>query len=183
MSEQRNRIISKTLSYWLRHKPEKIGITIQENGWVNINELMEKSKHIFEFTLLTLDEIKQIVIENDKQRFSLNEDCTMIRANQGHSIEVKLDLKEVKPPMTLFHGAPVGVIDIIMKEGLSKMNRHHVHLSADEETAAKVGSRRGKFEILKIEAMRMRADGYKIYISDNGVYLVDEVPSEYIKRQ
>jgi putative RNA 2'-phosphotransferase len=105
-----------------------------------------------------------------------------IRANQGHSTDVKINFEEVKPPTILYHGAPVGVIDAIMKEGLKKMNRHHVHLSPDRETAAKVGSRRGKFEILEIEAMRLRADGHKIYMSANGVYLTDEVPPEYIRR-
>ena len=180
MDKNREKKISKALSYWLRHKPEDIGIEIGEDGWVDIKTLMEKAsnKLVFDF-----NELKEVVKNNDKQRFSISEDLCNIRANQGHSVEVKIEYKEVTPPQILFHGAPVGVIDQIMKEGLSKMNRHHVHLSPDTETAAKVGSRRGKFEILQVEAMAMRADGYKIYISDNGVYLVDKVPVKYIKRE
>lgn len=180
MDEKRARKISKALSFWLRHKPEDIGIELGEDGWVDVQELMEKASTKLHFDF---NELKYVVDNNDKKRFSFSEDLCSIRANQGHSTDVKINFEEVKPPTILFHGAPVGVIDAIMKEGLKKMNRHHVHLSPDKETAAKVGSRRGKFEILEIEAMRMRADGHKIYISDNGVYLVDEVPAEYINRQ
>jgi len=180
MEEKRARKISKALSFWLRHKPEDIGIEIGENGWVDVQELLEKASEKLHFTF---DELKNVVDNNDKKRFSFSEDMFSIRANQGHSTDVKINFEEVKPPAILYHGAPIGVIDSIMKEGLKKMSRHHVHLSVDEDTAAKVGSRRGKFEILEIEAMRMRADGYKIYISDNGVYLTDEVPPKYINRQ
>lgn len=180
MEKKKEKKLSKSLSYWLRHKPEDIGIELTEDGWTNIYDLIEKAKDKVEFTF---DELKYVVENNDKQRFSINEDEMLIRANQGHSIKVDLKLEEVIPPQILYHGAPVGVVDLIMKEGLSKMNRHHVHLSSDEETAAMVGSRRGKFEILQIEAMRLRADGHKIYMSANGVYLVDEVPPEYIKRK
>lgn len=178
MNEERKKKISKNLSYWLRHHPEDIGITLGKDGWVEIRELLEKasSKLLFDF-----NELKEVVKTNDKQRFSMSEDLCSIRANQGHSIDVEIKFEEVIPPPILYHGAPVGVIPNIMKDGLNKMKRHHVHLSVDKDTAAKVGSRRGKFEILEIEAMRMRADGYKIYISDNGVYLVDEVPVKYIK--
>jgi putative RNA 2'-phosphotransferase len=180
MDEKRAKKISKNLSYWLRHNPDDIGIVVGSNGWTRVDRLLEKAKArlMFDFS-----ELKYIVQNNDKKRFSFNEDLCLIRANQGHSIEVELELNEVIPPEILYHGAPVGVIDSIMKEGLKKMNRHHVHLSPDKETAAKVGSRRGKFEILEIEAMRMRADRHKIYMSDNGVYLVDEVPPKYINRQ
>jgi putative RNA 2'-phosphotransferase len=179
MDEKRARKISKALSFWLRHKPEDIGIELREDGWVDVQELMEKASEKLYFTF---EELEYVVDNNDKKRFSFSEDMFSIRANQGHSTDVKINFEEVKPPTILYHGAPVGVIDAIMKEGLKKMNRHHVHLSPDRETAAKVGSRRGKFEILEIEAMRMRADGHKIYISDNGVYLTDEVPPEYIRR-
>jgi len=181
MNEKREKSISKSLSFWLRHKPEDIGITIQKNGWTSVSELIEKASDKFP---MTFDEI-QYVVENqnpEKRRLTLSEDLSEIKANQGHSIEVVLEFDEVVPPQILYHGAPVGVIETIMKEGLKKMNRHHVHLSPDEETAAIVGGRRGKFEILEIEAMRLRADGHKIYMSENGVYLVDEVPVKYIKR-
>jgi putative RNA 2'-phosphotransferase len=177
MTEERFKKISKSLSYWLRHHPEDIGITITKQGWTNVKELLEKSK---EKCLFDFNELKYVVQNNDKKRFSLSDDLCRIRANQGHSIPVELDLLEVLPPKILYHGTPNVNVDSILKEGLHKGNRHHVHLSKDEETAAKVGARRGSFTILKIEALQMRSDGHKVYISDNGVYLVDEVPSKYI---
>jgi len=186
MEKNKEKKISKALSYWLRHNPDDIEISLDINGWTNVDELIEKSNIEFD-----LDDLKHVVENSNKQRFSLNkrhvlkgDDKYFIRANQGHSVEgVELELEEAVPPQILFHGAPVGVIDTIIKEGLKKMNRHHVHLSPDEATAANVGSRRGAFEILEVEAMRMRADGLKIYISDNGVYLTDNVPAEYIRRR
>lgn len=180
MDSKKEKKISKAISYWLRHNPDDIGIEIGDNGWTDIDILIEKAADKVEFTF---EELKEVVANSDKQRFSISEDEMMIRANQGHSIEINMDFPEVVPPQILYHGAPVRVVDIIMKEGLKKMNRHHVHLSPDTDTAEKVGARRGKFEILEVEAMRLRADGHKIYMSDNGVYLVDEVPPEYIKRQ
>lgn len=180
MDKNREKRISKAISYWLRHNPEQIGITILKDGWTDIDEMIEKAaENGLEFTF---EELKEVVANSDKKRFSINDDETLIRANQGHSIEVDIKFEEVIPPQTLYHGTPVGVVDTIMKEGLKKMSRHHVHLSPDRKTAEIVGSRRGKFEILEIEAMRMRADGYKIYKSENGVYLVDEVPAKYIRR-
>ena len=177
MNEDRFKKISKSLSYWLRHHPEDIGIFIAPDGWTDIKSLIEKAKTkiLFDF-----NELKHVVQNNDKNRFSISEDMCRIRANQGHSITVELNLLEVLPPTTLYHGTPNRNVDSILKEGINRGNRHHVHLSKDEETAASVGARRGTFTILKIEALRMRADGHKIYISDNGVYLVDEVPSKYI---
>ncbi len=179
MNEKRAKQISKALSYWLRHKPGDIGIELSKDGWADVDILIEKAKGEIEFNL---EELKYVVENNDKKRFAFSDDFSKIRANQGHSIEVDLKLEEVIPPQILYHGAPVGVVDIIMEEGLKKMKRHHVHLSPDKETAAIVGSRRGSFEILEVEAMRLRADGYKIYKSENGVYLVDEVPPKYIRR-
>lgn len=177
MDENRFKKISKSLSYWLRHHPEDIGIIVAEDGWTDVRELLEKAKEKYPFDF---NELKYVVQNNDKKRFSLSDDMCRIRANQGHSIPVELGLLEVLPPKTLYHGTPNKNVESILKEGLHKGNRHHVHLSKDEETAAVVGARRGQFTILKIEALRMRADGYKIYISDNGVYLVDEVPAKYI---
>lgn len=177
MNEDRFKKISKSLSYWLRHHPEDIGITISSDGWTDVRTLMEKAKAKIFFDF---NELKYVVQNNDKKRFSLSDDLCSIRANQGHSIPVELKLMEVLPPTTLYHGTPNRNVESILKEGINKGNRHHVHLSKDEETAAKVGARRGQFTILKIEALRMRADGHKIYISDNDVYLVDEVPPKYI---
>jgi putative RNA 2'-phosphotransferase len=177
MSEDKFKKISKSLSYWLRHHPEDIGIEISSDGWTDIKILLDKakSKLLFDF-----NDLKQVVQNNDKKRFSISEDMCRIRANQGHSLTVDLQLLEVLPPSILYHGTPNRNVESILKEGLNRGQRHHVHLSKDEETAAKVGSRRGSFTILKIQALKMRADGYKIYISDNGVYLVDEVPAKYI---
>lgn len=181
MDKNREKKISKSLSFWLRHNPEDIGITIGNDGWTDIDELIERAAD--KGVDFTFDELNEVVKNNDKKRFLINEDETLIRANQGHSIEIEMKFNEAVPPQILYHGTPVGVVGLIMKEGLSKMNRHHVHLSPDEKTASIVGSRRGEFEILEVEAMRMRADGYKIYMSENGVYLVDEVPAKYINRQ
>lgn len=178
MDKDKEKKISKQLSYWLRHHPEDIGISIAKNGWVDVKELLEKSKSklLFDF-----NELKSVVQNNDKQRFSFNEDFCLIKANQGHTTDVEIKFDEVVPPAILYHGTSVGFVDLIMKEGLKKMSRHHCHLSKDIETSKKVANRRGgENVILRVEAMRMRADGYKIYISDNGVYLVDEVPLKYI---
>lgn len=171
--------LSKAMSYWLRHKPEDIGLNISKDGWVDTQELINKGQKKMMFNF---NDVKQVVQQNDKQRFAMSGDFLKIRANQGHSIEVKIEFQEIIPPVFLYHGTPKKYVDQIFKEGLKKMNRTHVHLSPDIETAAKVGSRRGDFVILKIEAMRMRADGYKIYISENGVYLTDSVPVEYISK-
>ena len=179
MLEEKKKKLSKSLSYWLRHHPEDIGITVTKEGWVNVKELMEKAsrKLLFDF-----NELKEVVQTNDKKRFMFSEDFCEIRANQGHSIDVEIKFKEVVPPAILYHGTPNKNVESILKNGLNKGSRHHVHLSVDEITAAKVGARRGDFTILKIEALRMRADKHKIYISENGVYLVDEVPSKYISK-
>jgi len=178
MEKKKEKKISKSLSYWLRHNPDDIGIELEKNGWTDVDVLMEKAQDKVEFDI---DELKYVVENNNKQRFSFNDDFTKIRANQGHSVKIELDFPEVKPPQILYHGAPKQVVNTIIKEGLKRMNRHHVHLSPDEETAAMVGSRRGDYVIFEVEAMRLRADGHKIYLSDNRVYLVDEVPPKYIK--
>lgn len=177
MEKEKHTKISKSLSYWLRHRPEKIGITLDKNGWTDIEILIEKAKPEVEFTL---DELKEIVSNCDKQRFALSEDGTKIRANQGHSTEVKIDFKEIAAPPVLYHGTVKEAIDSIKKTGLKPMKRHHVHLSKDEETANLVGARRGKPIILKIDAMKMQDEGFKFYISENGVYLTDIVPKKYI---
>jgi len=180
MDKKREKKISKMLSYVLRHKPENIGITLDKNGWVDIDILLDK---LHFDTPVVFDELKYVVDNNEKNRFAISNDNLRVRANQGHSIEVDLGLKEVMPPAILYHGTSVNSVNSIMKSGINKGNRHHVHLSFDEATANSVGSRKGKCEVLEVQAMRMRADGYKIYISDNGVYLTDEVPSKYISRQ
>jgi putative RNA 2'-phosphotransferase len=170
--------ISKFLSLVLRHQPEEIGLTMEKEGWVNVDELILKSnaaKINFDFALL-----EQVVYTNDKQRFAFNDDYTKIRANQGHSINVDLAFDAATPPPFLYHGTVSKYVDAIKTAGLQKMQRLHVHLSKDLDTAIKVGSRRGQPVILKIEAQRMQQEGFTFYLSKNGVWLCDEVPSQYI---
>jgi len=176
MTEQYKNKISKFLSLILRHQPEKIGLELDENGWAFVNDILEKSKLQF-----TFEALEEIVITNDKKRFSFNEDKTKIRANQGHSLKtINLDLVAQTPPEFLFHGTVERFIPAIKLEGLQKMKRQHVHLSLDKETALKVGSRRGKAIILVVRALEMQNKGHKFYKSENGVWLTDVVPSDFI---
>lgn len=171
--------ISKFLSLVLRHKPEEIGITMDANGWANVDELIAKcnlKNIVFDFD--TLDEV---VIASDKQRFAFNDDYTKIRANQGHTINVDMEFEPTKPADFLYHGTVEKFIDNIRLNGLKKMQRLHVHLSKDLETAIKVGSRRGKPIILKIDASKMHKDGYTFYLSKNDVWLCESVPAQYIE--
>lgn len=178
MNKETHTKISKSLSYWLRHRPEKIGLVLDKEGWTNVEDLIQKAKPEIEFNL---EELKEVVANCDKQRFAFSPGFEKIRANQGHSIEIKMKFQEIVAPPVLYHGTVDKFIESIKKKGLQPMNRHHVHLSKDKETADKVGSRRGKPVILEIDAIKMQDDGIKFYISENGVYLTDFVPKKYIK--
>ncbi|MNR11451.1 RNA 2'-phosphotransferase [compost metagenome] len=171
--------ISKLLSYILRHSPETIGLKLDENGWADVNELIAK------FDLydrrIDIEQLEYIVENNDKKRFAFNADKTKIRANQGHSISVELNLNETEPLAYLYHGTVEKFLSDIKALGLQKMSRQHVHLSADKETATKVGGRRGKPVILTIDSGAMYRAGYKFYLSENKVWLTDLVPAEYIR--
>jgi putative RNA 2'-phosphotransferase len=170
--------ISKFLSLVLRHKPERINLQLDANGWADVDELIKQlNAHDVP---LDFELLEEIVITNDKQRFAFNADLTGIRASQGHSINVDLALQPVQPPGKLYHGTVARFMDAIKIDGLQKMSRQHVHLSSDEATAIKVGSRRGKPVILSIDAAGMHADGFLFYLSENGVWLTDEVPVAYI---
>lgn len=171
--------ISKLLSYILRHSPETIKLKLDENGWADVNELIDK----FDLYNLKIDfeQLEYIVENNDKKRFAFNEDKTRIRANQGHSIAVELNLNESEPLACLYHGTVEKFLSDIKSQGLKKMSRQHVHLSADKETANKVGGRRGKPIILTIKSGAMHKAGYKFYLSANNVWLTDVVPAEYIE--
>lgn len=171
--------ISKFLSLVLRHAPETIKLSLDANGWADVEELL-KQCNAFQ-KKLDFETLEYVVETNDKKRFAFNDDKTKIRASQGHSVTVDLDIKPVIPPDVLFHGTVEKFLEPIKKEGLQKMSRQHVHLSKDIETATKVASRRGKPVILNIETQRMAQDGYLFYCSENGVWLTDEVPVEYIK--
>ncbi|GAB5526638.1 MAG: RNA 2'-phosphotransferase [Roseivirga sp.] len=169
---------SKFLSLILRHKPEVIGLGLDENGWASVEELLGKASrgHV----QLTFDELKEVVDTNDKKRFAFSEDFTMIRANQGHSLKVDLKLEEKIPPGLLYHGTAVQNLHSIKEQGLIKGQRHHVHLSADQETAIKVGGRHGKPVVLTIAAMNMYQSGITFYQSENGVWLTDCVAVQFI---
>jgi putative RNA 2'-phosphotransferase len=170
--------LSRFLSLVLRHKPEIIGLKLNTNGWVDTDNLVSamKSKET-DFNFDTLDEI---VRNNDKKRFEYNTDKSQIRACQGHSQEVDLDLKPINTPDVLYHGTVKDSLDAITITGLFKMTRNHVHLSKDMETAKKVGGRRGTPIILEVDAKAMINDGHIFYVSTNGVYLTNHVPPKYI---
>jgi putative RNA 2'-phosphotransferase len=170
--------ISKYLSRHLRHRPDELGITLQPGGWVDVEALLAAcARHQFP---LTRDELAEVVTENDKQRFSFDASGTRIRANQGHSIAVDLLLEAAVPPPMLYHGTGERAVPSILKEGVRKMGRHHVHLSEDAETARRVGARHGRPVILVIDAAAMARSGFTLYRSANGVWLVDHVPPQYI---
>jgi len=178
MIEKNTVKISKFMSLVLRHNPQKIGITLDENGWADTELLLKglcKNGH-----KVSLEDLKEVVTKNDKQRFKFNDDFTKIRANQGHSVAVDVEMKEAKPLDLLYHGTATRFLASIKAEGLKAGKRIHVHLSGDKETAVKVGGRHGTPVVLNINAAKMHEDGYKFYLSENGVWLVSNVPSEYI---
>ena len=172
--------VSKFLSLILRHRPETIGVTLDGEGWLDIDTLIVNAGH--HGRVLTRELIEEVVTTNDKQRFAISEDGQRIRANQGHSLRtVELDLTPIEPPETLFHGTVRKFLAPIRSGGLLKMSRNHVHLSADRETASQVGSRRGEPVILLIDSARMHADGHEFFLSENGVWLTEHVPPEYLR--
>lgn len=179
MDKARQIKISKFLSKHLRHTPELIGLSLAAGGWITVNELLAAcAAHKFP---ISLTELEQVVADNDKQRFSFDETKTKIRANQGHSIDVDLQLQPQIPPAILYHGTGEKSVAAILKAGLLKMSRHHVHLSTNLDTATKVGMRHGHPVIFVVDAMLMYQNGFSFYCSDNGVWLVDHVPPEYLK--
>ena len=175
MTKNREIKISQFLSYVLRHKPESIGLTLDKNGWASVAEILNNSKLSF-----SIEELKQVVENNDKKRFSFNDNLTKIKANQGHSVKVELEFQQIIPPEILYHGTAKRFIKSIQQKGLLKGERHHVHLSKDLKTASSVGKRHGNVVILLIDTKQMYQDGYQFYLSDNQVYLVDYVPPNYL---
>lgn len=171
--------LSKTLSYYLRHKPEELGLKLEKDGWVEISSLLDKLKEKKMF--ISLEVLEQIVAQDNKGRYTIKDG--KIRANQGHSTsQVSLTFKKETPPIDLYHGTSVSSWDLIKDSGLKPMSRHHVHLSPDLATAQTVANRRKeKTIILKIKARAMVLDGYLFYLSENGVWLTDEVPVKYIE--
>jgi putative RNA 2'-phosphotransferase len=178
MNEKQLKTISKFLSLTLRHQPQLIGLQLNQEGWADVNELIQKgSQHHPELTKAVLD---LVVSTNDKKRFAYNEDESKIRASQGHSIDIELNIEPKQPPEYLHHGTVDKFMEAIKKEGLQKMKRNHVHLSATTDTAITVGNRRGEAIILTVFSGRMHEEGYLFYLSANGVWLTEAVPVEFI---
>lgn len=171
--------VSKFLSLHLRHQPADLGVTLEPGGWVPVADLLAGAAR--KGFPITPDELAEVVRASDKQRFALDPAGTRIRANQGHSADVDLQLEPAEPPAALYHGTADRFLDAIRRDGLLKMARHHVHLSPDTGTAAKVGTRHGRLVLLEVDAAGMRAAGYTFYRSANGVWLVDAVPPQYLR--
>ncbi|MBK1894793.1 RNA 2'-phosphotransferase [Chryseobacterium paridis] len=180
MNEIENKRISKFLSLILRHQPETIHLKLDENGWADVEELITKSAH--NRMHFTIEELDEVVETNNKKRFAFNKDKTKIRANQGHSIDIDLALIPQQPPEFLYHGTAEINIGSIMNKGIEKRSRQHVHLSADKDTATKVGMRHGKPVILTIRTGKMFEEGIQFYLSNNGVWLTDFVDAQYISK-
>ena len=180
MTKKEQENLGKYIALILRHKPESIGITLDEHGWANVKELINGINKTQHFTMGMLE---KIVEEDSKQRYSFNEDKTLIRANQGHSIPGEVELQEEIPPEILYHGTGIKYCKSIDKEGLIPKSRLYVHLSKAIETATNVGSRHGEPVIYKIMAKKMYDAGYKFYLSVNGVWLTKEVPIEYLEKK
>ncbi|MFE7411058.1 RNA 2'-phosphotransferase [Streptomyces laurentii] len=169
--------VSKYLSKHLRHQPERIGLTLDAHGWTEIDALLRAAAdHGFRITRAELD---HVVAANDKKRFTI--EGTRIRAAQGHTVPVDLDLPPAEPPAYLYHGTVAARLPAIRTEGLRPMARHHVHLSPDRETATRVGARRGRPVVLAVDAGAMHRAGHVFHVSANGVWLTATVPPPFIR--
>ncbi|MFE0328224.1 RNA 2'-phosphotransferase [Streptomyces sp. Y2F8-2] len=169
--------VSKYLSKHLRHQPDRIGIKLEDGGWVEIDTLLAAAAaHGFP---ITREELDRVVATNDKKRFAI--EGTRIRASQGHSVDVDLGLPPATPPAYLYHGTVDRNLDAIRAEGLRPMSRHDVHLSPDRETATRVGARRGRPVVLAVDAGAMHRDGHVFHVSENGVWLTKAVPPQYLR--
>lgn len=171
--------ISKFLSKHLRHDPAGLGLELEPGGWVEVDALLAACAR--RGMSISRAQLAAIVAGSDKQRFAFDADGRKIRANQGHSVEVDLQLTPQTPPAELYHGTSADRVEVILREGLRRMQRHHVHLSADVATAVKVGARHGRPVVLVVDAAAMHAAGVTFFRSDNGVWLVDEVPPAHLR--
>lgn len=180
ISEKQILHISKFLSLVLRHQPETIGIKLDQNGWTDVDTLLKKSNSYG--IKLDNETLRHIVETNSKKRFAFNDTGDKIRASQGHSVEIELGYSNQKPPEILFHGTGEKFVPSIIKTGLDKRSRQHVHLSSDLDTAIKVGQRHGKPFVFKVLAEQMYNDNFQFFISENGVWLTDNVPAKYLYR-
>ena len=178
MNPNRTKRISKFLSLVLRHDPAKIGLKLDDSGWTEINDLLEKLPRNLGVNREILD---HVVETNNKKRFAYSEDGQRIRASQGHSIKVELGYEPVEPPKFLYHGTVPRFLEAIQENGLKAMSRHDVHLSKDLETAVNVGNRRGNAIILTVKSGEMHRQGHQFFVSENGVWLTGAVPPEFIE--
>ena len=172
-----NTKVSKFIALILRHKPETIGISLDEHGWADVKELITGVSRTYP---LDMDQLEEIVRTDGKQRYSFNADHTKIRANQGHSVPVDVELKQTDPPEVLYHGTGEKYVDSIRKSGLDPKSRLYVHLSGDIPTARNVGKRHGRPVIFRIDARKMKEDGFIFFLSENGVWLIKQVPVRYL---
>ncbi|WP_442592002.1 RNA 2'-phosphotransferase [Pedobacter sp. AW31-3R] len=172
--------ISKFLSLILRHQPETIGIQLDQNGWTDVQTLLDKAS----ISGMQIDRelLNHIVENNSKKRFAFNAEGDKIRASQGHSVEIDLGYTNQKPPEILYHGTGEKSVQSILETGLERRSRQHTHLSSDIETAIKVGQRHGKPVVFTVLAGKMHDDNFVFFISDNGVWLTDSVPAVYLKK-
>jgi len=177
--EKNHNKISKFLSYVLRHKPDSIGLQLDPYGWLLIDDIIANSKKDI---VLSKEVVEETVLDNKKKRFTISDDGEYIRANQGHSIKVDLQLIPKEPPVILYHGTATRFLDSILKEGLKAGQRQHVHLSSDIETAKEVGSRYGRPVILSIDSKKMHQDDYQFFISDNHIWLTKHIPPEFLSQ-
>jgi putative RNA 2'-phosphotransferase len=169
---------SKFLSLVLRHQPEAIGLSLDDAGWADVAELIERSNN--SKRPLSIELLQEVVANNDKKRFAFSADGSKIRASQGHSVTVELGIPAKTPPELLYHGTATRFVESIKQQGLLSGSRQHVHLSADPATALKVGQRHGKPVVLVVAAQKMQESGHKFYQSENGVWLVAAVPVQFI---
>ncbi|MEU9980350.1 RNA 2'-phosphotransferase [Streptomyces sp. NPDC050856] len=177
MDDRRTVKVSKYLAKHLRHQPGRIGLVLDPNGWVAIEDLLRATAE--HGVPITRAELHHVVAVNDKQRFTIEDD--RIRANQGHTVDVDLGLPPATPPPYLYHGTVAAHLAAIRAEGLRPMARHHVHLSPDRETATRVGARRGRPVVLAVDAGAMHRDGHVFHVSANGVWLTAAVPPAYLR--
>jgi putative RNA 2'-phosphotransferase len=178
-SEEELLRLSKFLSTVLRHRPERIGIVLDAQGWTPVEELLLRARAAG--VALDRETLDEVISWNNKQRFALDASGTKIRASQGHSVPVSLGYAPQKPPDVLYHGTSRSAVEPILRSGIEKRRRHQVHLSLDQATAAEVGRRHGPPVVLAIDAARMHADGHLFYCSANGVWLTDAVPAAYVR--
>lgn len=170
--------IGRKMSFVLRHKPEAIGLTLDEHGWADVQKLIAGIAE--DYPEFDMEVLREAVRTDSKQRYSFNIDETRIRANQGHSVQVDVEPKPAVPPEALYHGTATRFVDSIMREGLKPMSRLYVHLSAAYDTAVAVGTRHGTPVVLTVDARAMEEDGFEFFISENGVWLTKAVPVKYI---